>query len=355
MTHGDLPIRGVNLGGWLVLERWITPQLFDKYGEDNERDLLENLGHDAAQKLLAEHRNTFITPDDFRFLADRGFNSVRLPVPWFILDETGHESAPFIGGIEYVDRCMEYASQYGLSVLLDLHSAPGGQNSFKSSTSLGIAEWHLDERNRVETLAVLGALAQRYKDEPALFGIELLNEPVLRHRVGFKVKEGIPAHYLRNFYRAGYQLVRKYLDSDKAVVLHDAFSPQMWGNFMATHDYENVWLDLHRYHCMSPGDSELHKGKRLHDAMKADRKAIEVAKKGNKRVMVGEWSCGLSIPQAVMTPEGRSAFERVFVRRQLREFQEADGWYFWTYKCDNDLFGWDSRRALAFLEKEMLK
>ena len=27
--HGDKVIRGVNLGGWLVLERWITPSLME--------------------------------------------------------------------------------------------------------------------------------------------------------------------------------------------------------------------------------------------------------------------------------------------------------------------------------------
>ena len=27
--HGDSKVRGVNLGGWLVVEGWIKPSLFD--------------------------------------------------------------------------------------------------------------------------------------------------------------------------------------------------------------------------------------------------------------------------------------------------------------------------------------
>lgn len=28
-VHGDSKVRGVNLGGWLVVEGWIKPSLFD--------------------------------------------------------------------------------------------------------------------------------------------------------------------------------------------------------------------------------------------------------------------------------------------------------------------------------------
>lgn len=350
------PIRGVNLGGWLVTERWITPALFDVFGVEDEYSLMHLLSNRDATDLLETHRKTFITEQDFAAIAKRGYNSVRLPVPWYVFGDQGPEHAPFIGCIEYVDKCLDWASAHGLSVLIDLHSAPGGQNGFDSSGVIGLQEWHMDESNRVATLAVLRLLAQRYADHPALFGIELLNEPVLKRRVGLKVIEGIPQHYLRNFYRAGYKIVRSYLDVDKAVVFHDAFRPDAWATFMNTSGYDNVWIDLHRYHCYTAAEQNLHKGRRLHDALKSDRKAIQkAARGGNKHVLIGEWSAGLSIEGGSLTPEGRAAFERVYIRRQLKEFKSADGWYFWTYKCESDMFGWDSRRALSFLEREMLQ
>lgn len=31
-------------------------------------------------------------------------------------------------------------------------------------------------------------------------------------------------------------------------------------------------------------------------------------------------------------------------------FEQADGWFFWNYKLQADVAGWDARKALAFLE-----
>ena len=36
MPEDDGRINGVNLGGWLVLERWMTPGLFRASGEEDE-------------------------------------------------------------------------------------------------------------------------------------------------------------------------------------------------------------------------------------------------------------------------------------------------------------------------------
>lgn len=32
----DEKIKGVNLGNWLVLEKWMSPALFDECGEEDE-------------------------------------------------------------------------------------------------------------------------------------------------------------------------------------------------------------------------------------------------------------------------------------------------------------------------------
>ncbi len=352
--ENELKIRGLNLGGWLVSERWMTPLLYQSFGVEDESSLVELLPHAAAKDLFTTHRKTFITEKDFAFIAERGFNSLRLPIPWYVFGQQGPDPKKNIGCIEYVDFCMEQAHKHGLSVLLDLHTVPGGQNGFDNSSYLNQIEWHLDDDNRIVSLTVLSLLAKRYKDNPALFGIELMNEPKLAGFKGLRFTQGIPAHYLRNFYRAAYKLLREDLDSDKAIVIHDAFEPAMWKGFMSSQDYENVWLDLHRYHCFGPEVETIHKGRNLHLEIKKDSKAIKTAAKGNKKVMIGEWSGALAIPQNEMTPEGRKAFERVFIRRQLKEFAKADAWYFWSYKLENDMAAWDARKALAFLEKDVL-
>ena len=58
-------LRGVNLGGWLVLEKWITPSLFAGLQATDETSYCVELGEAEATRRLHQHWNTFITRDDF--------------------------------------------------------------------------------------------------------------------------------------------------------------------------------------------------------------------------------------------------------------------------------------------------
>src|SRR5580704_4848533 len=72
-------LRGVNLGAWLVLEKWMVPDIYRGSDAPDEYSLCLALG-DQAKSRLDRHRETFITAADFRWIRDRGLNAVRLPV-----------------------------------------------------------------------------------------------------------------------------------------------------------------------------------------------------------------------------------------------------------------------------------
>ncbi|HNC70471.1 MAG TPA: glucan 1,3-beta-glucosidase, partial [Pseudomonadales bacterium] len=57
-------LRGVNLGGWLVLEKWMKPSLFEGLEATDETSWCVELGA-AAPRLLRAHWDSFITRDDF--------------------------------------------------------------------------------------------------------------------------------------------------------------------------------------------------------------------------------------------------------------------------------------------------
>lgn len=80
-------IHGVNLGGWLVLEIWIKPSLFEGQSAEDEYTLCQSLGMDKAITLLKKHQETWITADDFKWLAAHGLNAVRLPVGYWVVEE----------------------------------------------------------------------------------------------------------------------------------------------------------------------------------------------------------------------------------------------------------------------------
>lgn len=56
-------VQGVNLGGWFVLEPWITPSVFSNQPANvvDEYTLTQQMGKDAATSLLSSHWNSWIT------------------------------------------------------------------------------------------------------------------------------------------------------------------------------------------------------------------------------------------------------------------------------------------------------
>ena len=72
--YGSQKVRGVNIGGWLVLEPWITPTLFDNTGDNRVIDewtfgqFVPN-----AKNILQQHWDTWITESDFADIAAAGY------------------------------------------------------------------------------------------------------------------------------------------------------------------------------------------------------------------------------------------------------------------------------------------
>lgn len=86
-------IRGVNLGGWMVLEPWITPSLFYQFlGKDETSaatdiyNFCKVLGKEEGNRQLKRHWNTWVTEEIIVELKESGaVNSLRLPVgDWMV-------------------------------------------------------------------------------------------------------------------------------------------------------------------------------------------------------------------------------------------------------------------------------
>lgn len=126
-------IYGVNLGGWLVLEPFITPYLFEPFLRSqpvpiDEWSLSQSMGKDYARRIEV-HYQEFIHEEDFAQIAAAGLNWVRLPIGWWVIETMGDE--PFIAGLswKFVLKAFGWARKYGLRVNLDLHAVPGSQVS----------------------------------------------------------------------------------------------------------------------------------------------------------------------------------------------------------------------------------
>lgn len=322
------PLRGVNLGGWLVLERWITPSLFTGLKAKDEYGFCRELGDEAAG-LLEIHRQHFITRDDFKWLAEHGLNAVRLPVGYWILEDT----EPYIGGIEYVDRAFAWAREFRIQILLDLHGAPGSQNGHDHSGRIGPVAW-TDEANLNQTLGVLEALAKRYGSHSNLWGIELLNEPSWR----------IGKRRLREFYEAGYAAVRKHCGTNVVVVVPDAYHPKRWKRTMQGEGFQSRAMDVHLYQVFGKKDKRRNASGVLAHTLAWSKLLKKVGR--HWPIVVGEWSVALNGSSLKGLPKEQiRQARRAYAATQLLAFEQTEGWFYWTYRTET-MDDWSYRRGV---------
>lgn len=342
--EGDV-LHGVNLAGWLILEPWVTPELFAGTGSLGESTLIDALGPELYADFVREHRETFITEEDFAQMERRGHNAVRILVPWYAFGDQGPHPGPYVGCIMHVDDALVWAERHNIKVLLDFAISPGapGQENILAQEPLG---------NREDILTVLAALANRYADWPAFLGIEVADEPQAQVRRGLSISEGVPLHVLRNFYRDAYEAIRAGAGTKPLIVLPDAGVPASWRSFMAPERYENVWLDCHLYHYADHMNATGPKGTR--SLVRASERTLKIADKSGLPVMIGAWSAALPFADSAMTPEGRIALERVYVADQLAVFRSHRAWFFQTWKTSGRISAWDARIALSSFERRML-
>ena len=228
-------IKGVNLGGWFVLERWMKNSLFENITSSRDETGFV-LNHPKAKETLEKHWETWITLEDFKWLKEQRINAVRIPIPWWLLDDQ-----PYISPLQYIKKALDYAKETNILVMLDLHTAPGCQNGFDNGGIEGVIDWPKDSKNIQLTIERLGFIAKELGCHEAVYSIEVLNEPHFT----------IDLNLIQKFYVDSYHEIRKY--TDKEIVFHDSFRAKdlSWEAFFLENKFINVAFDLHLYrpHC----------------------------------------------------------------------------------------------------------
>lgn len=139
---------GINLGGWL--------SQFDSFSE--------------------EHFDNFITEKDISGISDMGFDHVRVPIDYVLLeDENG---SPLELGFRYLEKCRSWCEEYGLKMLIDLHECYG--YSFDPlKKDMDRARFFYDDALQNRFFALWRRIAERFADYPEQVAFEPLNEVVL--------------------------------------------------------------------------------------------------------------------------------------------------------------------------------
>ena len=353
-------IRGVNLGGWLVLEPWITPSLFRQFENlpyeqiaVDEYTFNQRLGPQEAQRQLEIHWSTWVQEEDFKRLHDYGMSHIRIPLGWWIFGDSPY----FAHNISHLDRGLALAAKYSLKVLLEIHGAPGSQNGFDNS---GMAckstyefieyncmtncqektDWIENRTNLLLTQKILMKIAEKYKDNPVVWGLGFVNEPFWKSDLKF----------LKQWYEETYHLVREIVP-DWILIMDTSFRPLEWENFMKdVNKYEKVLFDQHIY--VWPFTMETDPNQILEDSCHLVDQIHFL-----QPSIVGEWSLGiddccpwligfLNKPKRNKIGSGckrdiPADFYRNFAKNQLWAYEQAEGWFFWNFKNEfGDDWSW---------------
>lgn len=307
---------GVNLGGWLVIEKWMTPSLFRGIQASNEFELSKTK---EGRARIRKHHRAFVTEKDLKWLKEQGIDILRVPVGYWVFGDDKR----YVPAVDRLDWLVATSLSYGLKVLLDLHAAPEAQNRAAHSGSGNTIQndhstkWLNNTSAQEKTIEVLCRLAERYRDSPNVWGIELLNEPSV-DLIGYK---------LRCFYRNAYSQVIKVARPGTRILFSDAYAPLRINNCLwrvRKKEFPAI-MDCHIYQVFGPRSKKRTFNQSI-KRLNRIRKFLLFLRCWQP-VLIGEWSAMLPFST---TPEQT----RHYIDAQRSAFMEQEAWFFWNYKTE---------------------
>eukprot|EP01080_Neovahlkampfia_damariscottae_P003167 gene3167-5483_t len=352
-------IRGVNLGGWFVLEPWITPSLFENQMNGSivdEYTFSKVHGFEKSKLLLENHWKTWVTEKEIQELSSYGINHVRIPIGYWMFDVKPEE--PWIStSLPYLLTGLKWLKQSNIRVILDLHGAPGGQNGFDNSGVRGKKEWSSPENGK-RTIAVLSKITKIFSKSDfhgVVVGINIINEPFQ-----------IDLELLRDFYKLAVLTMKKVSENPNlSLTISDGFQKlSTWENFEINLGTRNLFLDSHIYHVFDYKLLNFTNDQHVTLTCETHKPLI---KRSNKFIdtYIGEWSLARTDCTKWLNGYGRGSrfdgtFESTnpigsctlennykqwsteykewmkrFVEVQMDSYEAGVGWFFWNFKAEN--------------------
>ncbi len=151
MRHFDGYMKGVNLGGWL--------------SQCNERS--------------KEYFDSFILEDDIKKIRAAGFDHVRLPVDYDVIEDEAGKDLP--EGLAHIDDCVRWCRSAGLHMILDLHKT-FGYTFDPLEKEMDKEAFFSNAGDQERFCALWDRLSARYAKDADIVAFELLNE-IVSYRV----------------------------------------------------------------------------------------------------------------------------------------------------------------------------
>ena len=175
-------IRGTNLGNWLVPEGYMfklkkvnSPRLINEA-------LLELIGPDATRAFWKKYLDSYITFQDIHYLKSLGMNSIRIPFNYRLFTNEDYMGGRGEArGFALLDKVVGWCKKEGLYVILDMHSAPGGQTGDNIDDGYGYPFIFENPESAQLATDIWKKIAAHYRNETIIMGYDILNEPIAHY------------------------------------------------------------------------------------------------------------------------------------------------------------------------------
>jgi aryl-phospho-beta-D-glucosidase BglC (GH1 family) len=247
---------GVNLGGWFAQEAFIDPVFWATNCGSLPDEWTCCIALGARCGPVLEHRyNTFITRRDIDKLASVGVNLLRIPTSYAAWAKipgselySGNQQAIFKHIAEYAIK------KYGMHIVLDIHSLPGGINGVDIGEAKGHYDWFNNSTNLAYSLDVVSSALDFIQSScsPQSYTLAPINEPVDNRDV---TSFGQPialsedgADWVQKYFEAVIQK-RDAVDTRIPLMLQTSFKgAAYWSSRLQNLVQRNLVLDVHQYY-----------------------------------------------------------------------------------------------------------
>jgi endoglucanase len=237
-----VPMRGVNLGGWFIMEKWMCPLTSDS--EPDTYTVMQTLdnrfGVSTEESLISYYQQHWITTTDLDNIQSLGFNVIRVPV-WYgqfyylnNISNSGWRPDAFTE----LDWVVSNAAQRGIYTIIDMHGVVGGQSTSDDTGYAGQNQYWSNSNDQGNTAWMWWQIASHYNGNANVAGYDLINEPT-----------GAPnTSAVWTAYNSLYNSVRS-ADASHMIIMEGTFGNWNWSMLPAPSQYgwTNVMYQMHSY------------------------------------------------------------------------------------------------------------
>ncbi len=333
VTASGAPIRlrGFNAGGWLSMEDFVNG--FPGAEHTLRETMTRIVGSEKTACFFDNWLKTFFTEADVKTIRRLGANVIRLPFNYRHFERDDKPFEYLDSGFALLDSAVSWCARHGIYLILDMHAAQGWHNPDWHADSAHMHVMLYTHKDFVDRFAALwGAIAKRYKNEAAVAGYALLNEPVTR----VEYESYDPSYFdwdgLNRVHRRAAEAIRRVDKRHLLFLEGDNFSSEYDG-LDVTFD-PRIVLSLHNYieatDCAGeyPGITDGEHWDKTRIAKRfAEHSGVCKAREHGLPMLVGEFG-------ALHWQAGKQAKYRIqAVADQIEAYEEAGAhWTVWNYK-----------------------